>query len=116
MATTMIKNKLGNKTYTSYWPCDADAAKGLCDVALQGTWQVFEKIGETGNETVTDGYFDVFVMLQSNETKQKTYLNFAMPLKKNENDIFDALQGKTINNVKADKVYIIKMRKISLAK
>ena len=106
MSVSMIRNKLGDKSYINYWPCDADAAQGLCDVALQGTWQVFEKIGESGSDNVTDGYFDVFAVIQSEETEDKAYFGFAIPLNKNEGDVFNALKGKTINGVKADKVYV----------
>jgi len=113
MAKSMIRQKLGDKTFTSYVPATAENAKGLAEL-MPGEYEIFELVGESGDKTVTDGYYDVTVMLQD-ETKLKTYVSFSMKLNKNEEDIFNAFQGKTINGVKADEVYILGMKKVVIA-
>ena len=114
MAKSMIRQKLGEKTFSSYVPATAENAKGLAEL-MPGEYEIFELVGESGDKTVTDGYYDVTVMLQNDETKSKTYIGFAMKLNKNEEDIFNAFQGKTINGVKADEVYILGMKKVVIA-
>jgi hypothetical protein len=107
MATSMIRQKLGKKTFNNYVPAGADDAKALVDAVMPGEYEIFEKVGESGTETVSDGYKKFTVMLRSEETHQKTYLNLVVPNAKNETDIKSALSGKTVNGVKADVVYVM---------
>ena len=107
MATSMIRQKLGKKILVNYVPSDADNAKALVDAVMPGEYEIFEKVGESGTETVSGGYKKFTVMLRDDETHKKTYLNLVVPNSKNETDIKTALSGKTINGVKADAVYVM---------
>jgi len=107
MATSMIRQKLGNKTFVNYVPADADNAKAFADGVLPGEYEVFQLVGETGNETVSGGYKKYTVMLKDEETHKSTYLNIVVPLGKTSSDIRSALLGKTFNGVKADRVIVL---------
>ena len=111
---SMIRQKLGNKTFTSYVPATAENAKNLADAVLPGEYEILEKVGESGSDTVSGGYRFWSVMIK-NSSDLKTYLSFVAPLSKNSNDIINALKGKTFNDVKADRVVIINSRTVNLA-
>ena len=49
-------------------------------------------------------------MIQQTDNGAKAYLNFTIPTSKHEGDVISALQDKTINGVKADKIIIVGMR------
>jgi len=114
MAISMIRQKLGNKTFTNYVPATDENAKYFADALLPGEYQILTKVGENGNDTVSDGYRIYSVMIKD-ENDLKTYLTFAAPLNKTSDDIIEALKGKTFNDVKADKVVVINSRTINLA-
>jgi hypothetical protein len=113
-AVSMIRQRLGNKTFTSYVPATDENAKALADAVLPGEYEILTKVGESGSETVSDGYRHWVVMIK-NENDVKTYLSFVSPLNKDSNDVISALKGKTFNGVKADEVVIINSRTIQLA-
>jgi len=116
MATkSMIRQKLGNKVFTSYVPATDEDAKSFADALLPGEYEILALKGETGSDSVTDGYRVWSVMIKSDETDTKAYLTFATPLNKTSDDIINALSGKTFNNVKADEVIIINARAIQFA-
>ena len=114
-AVSMIRQKLGNKVFTSYVPASDTDAKNFAEALLPGEYEVLSKVGETGNDNVTDGYRIWSVMIKSSETDTKTYLTFATPLNKTSKDIISALTGKTYNDVKADEVVIINARAVQFA-
>ena len=114
MAKSMIKQTLGDKNFTSYVPAGADEAKALAEAVMPGKIEIFEMVSEGGNDNVTDGYKKYSVMLKSEETGIKTYLNLVVPLSKNEHDIQEALKGKTFNGVKADIVYVFSEREYKI--
>jgi len=111
---SMIRQKLGNKVFTTYVPATDENAKNFAETLLPGEYEVLTKIGENGSDNVTDGYRFWSVMIK-NTNDLKTYLTFAAPLNKSSNDIISALKGKTFNNVKADEVVIINSRTINLS-
>ena len=111
---SMIRQKLGNKTFTSYVPATAENAKGLADAVLPGEYEILEKVGEAGSDAVTGGYRFWTVMVK-NDADLKTYLSFVAPLSKSSNDIITALKGKTFNGVKADNVVVINSRTVNIA-
>jgi len=115
MAVSMIRQKLGNKTFTSYVPADDENAKSLADAVLPGEYEILTKVGETGSDTVSDGYRHWVVMIKNTETDVKTYLSFVAPLGKSSNDIINALKGKTFNNVEAKEVVILNSRTVNLS-
>ena len=114
-AVSMIRQRLGNKTFTSYVPATAEAAKSFAEALLPGEYEILEKIGENGNDNVTDGYKIFTVMIESDETHDKTYLTFVSKIGKTSDDVIAGLKGKTFNGVKADKVVVINSRKVTLA-
>ena len=111
---SMIRQKLGNKVFTTYVPATDENAKEFAETFLPGEYEVLAKVGENGSDNVTDGYRVWSVMIK-NSNDLKTYLTFASPLDKSSGDIISALKGKTFNNVKADEVVIINSRTINLA-
>ena len=116
MATkSMIRQKLGNKVFTSYVPATDEDAKAFADALLPGEYEILALKGEIGSDSVTDGYRVWSVMIKSDETDTKAYLTFATPLSETSDDIINALSGKTFNNVKADEVVIINARAVQFA-
>jgi hypothetical protein len=115
MATSMIRQKLGNKIFTCYVPADDENAKALADGVLPGEYQVFKLVGESGSDTVSDGYKKYTVMLKDEESHKSTYLTIVVPKTKNSSDIRNALLGKTFNTVKADKVIVLNEREYTIA-
>lgn len=114
-AVSMIRQKLGKKVFTSYVPASDTDAKNFAEALLPGEYEVLSKVGETGNDNVTDGYRIWSVMIKSSETDTKTYLTFATPLNKTSKDIISALKGKTYNDVKADEVVVINARAVQFS-
>ena len=114
MAVSMIRQKLGNLTLTSYVPASDENAKALADAVLPGKYEIFTKIGESGNETVTGGYKKFTVMVK-NESGLKTYFNIVTSQSKTSTDVINALKGKTFNTVKADTVYVLNERDYTIA-
>jgi len=107
---SMIVNEFSNgKSLTSYVPAGATEAQAFADAVLDGETTVFEQTSVAGSDSV-DTARPVDVMIQDKETGSKTYLNFVIPTSKHEGDVIAALQDKTVNGVKADKVVIVGMR------
>ena len=111
MAISMIRQKLGNKTFTNYVPAGADDAKSFADSFLPGEYEILEKVGESGSDTATEARF-YSVMLRNEESHEKTYLSFYAKSNKADSDVISALKGKTFNGVKADTVIILNARKV----
>lgn len=106
---SMIRNKLGEKTLTMYVPAGSTEAQAFADAVLDGETKVYEALSVSGSDLV-DTARDVNVMIQQESTGAKTYLRFIVKSTKHEGDVITALQGKTFNGVKADKVVIVGMR------
>jgi hypothetical protein len=112
MAVSMIRQKLGNKTFTNYVPAGDEDAKSFADALMPGEYTILTKVGESGSDNVTQSRKWV-VMLRSEETHEKTYLTFYAPISKTSDDVKNALTGKTFNGVKADTIVVITARKYS---
>jgi len=110
MAVSMIRQKLGNKTFTSYVPADDENAKAFADALMPGEYEILKKTGENGSDTVTQSR-KWTVMIRNEETHEKTYLTFYSPISKSSDDVKSALSGKTFNGVKADTIVVINARK-----
>ena len=108
---TLIKNQLGDKTHSFSLACDDKTAETFCSTFLDGEYAGYKFAGTTGTDT-GQSYLDVRIMIK-NTLGAKTYLNFAMPTNKTENDIYSALAGKTFNSVKADYIALIGMRTVA---
>jgi len=115
MGVCMIKNKLGQKVFTSYVPAGDEEAKAFADSFLVGEYEIFKKIGESGSDVVTGGYKKFTIMLKDDDAKLSTYLNVVVPQGKSSTDIRNALLGKTFNGVKADRVIVLNERKYTIA-
>ena len=115
MATSMIRQKLGNKTFNNYVPADSDSAKAFADAVLVGEYEILELVGESGSDSVANGYKKYTIMLKDETTHKSTYLNIVVGLGKTSTDIRNALLGKTFNGVKADKVIVLNERDYSVA-
>lgn len=115
MATSMIRQKLGNKTFNNYVPANSTDAQALADAVLPGEYEILELVGETGTETVSGGYKKYTVMLKDDTTHKSTYLNIVVGQGKTSSDIRNALTGKTFNGVKADRVIVLNEIKYSVA-
>ena len=115
MATCMIRQKLGSKTFTSYVPADDENAKALADAVLPGEYEILKLVGESGSDTVTGGYRKYTVMLKDDETHKSTYLNIVVSQGKTSTEVRSALLGKTFNGVKADRVIVLNERVVTIA-
>jgi len=113
-AISMIRQRLGDKTFTSYVPATDEKAKAFAEALMPGEYEVFSKVGDSGSDSVSDGYKTWLVMVK-NEAGLKTYLSFATPLGKTSDDVINALVGKTFNSVKADRVIVINSRSVTFA-
>jgi len=110
MAKSMIVNEFDNgKRLTCYVPAGATEAQSFADAVMESKTTVFEQTSTAGSDIV-DTARHVDVMIQQTDTGAKAYLNFIIPTAKHEGDVISALQDKTINGVKADKIVIIGMR------
>lgn len=109
MARSMIRNVLGTKTLTMYVPAGNVEAQAFADAVLDGETKVYEAVSTLGSDVV-DTARNVSVMVQDDTTGSKAYMAFLIKSTKHEGDVISALQGKTFNGVKADKVVVIGMR------
>lgn len=108
MSKSMIKNTLGTKVLTMYVPSGSTEAQAFADAVLDGETKVYEQLSEAGTDTATTARY-VNVMIQQDSTGSKVYMKFIIKTSKHEGDVISALQGKTFNGVKADKVVVIGM-------
>jgi len=111
MAKTLIRNVLGGKSFSFYVPATDEKAQEFCATILEGEYEGLIEKGVEGNDTVTGGYNKVTVLIEDN-AGQKLYLNMACPITKSEEDIYNALNGVTLNGVHADKLYVTRMSRV----
>ena len=112
MAKSLIRNQLGEKVYSIYLPCGNGEAQSFADGVLEGTYAVLELSETSGSDQVVEAE-DVTVFYEEEETGKRGYLRLIVKSSKSEEDIINALVGKTYNGIKADKVVIISMRTVS---
>ncbi|SFV58274.1 hypothetical protein MNB_SM-7-1321 [hydrothermal vent metagenome] len=113
MARSMIRNKLGAKTKTFYVPATDEQAQSFATDFLEGEWSVLSFVGEEGSDAVTTAN-DVNVMVKATDGA-KTYFSFLADSSKDEDAIFTALKGLTINGVKVEEAYILGMRPVTFS-
>ena len=111
---TLVRNTLGNKTFSFALPADDTVAQTFCADFLDGEYAGFIESSTVGSDSGIVEYNDILVIVK-NEIGAKTYLSFACKANKTETEIYAALLGKTFNTVKADYLYITKMTAIALA-
>ena len=112
MAQSLIRNKVGTKTYNIYVPSDDVNAQTFADAVLEGTYSVLAQTSSVGSDLVTEAE-DVTIFYEEDATKKRNYLRFLAKSTITEEDIINALVGKTYNGIKADKVVIISMRTVT---
>ena len=77
---------------------------------LDGTYAIYERTTEKGNET-EQAVNQVTITGESADERKATFSFYASA---NKNPDESALKGKTFNSVKFDKVYIISFQQISI--
>ncbi|MEN4046199.1 hypothetical protein [Sulfurimonas sp. NWX367] len=112
MAQSLIRNKVGEKTYNIYVPADDVNAQTFADAVLEGTYAVLAETSVAGSDVVTEAE-DVTIFYEEDATKKRNYLRFLAKTTVDEEQIINALVGKTYNGIKADKVVIISMRTVT---
>lgn len=113
MAKSIVVNRFNGKNHHISLPCaDTVAATFAADV-LDGEYQVFQLDTELGTETEVS-YKEMQVMVKNSTSKMKTYLNMKVKTSKNEQDVFSALIGLTINGIIVDEAFIISDRLVTL--
>lgn len=109
MAKSMILQKMGDKTITNYIPAGHADALAFAEAVMDGELTVYSQTPPVGSDQVNES-FAVTVMIQQDSDKRKTYLNLVLKETKDEIDLFPALQSKTFNGIKADKIVLIQSR------
>jgi len=112
MAKSLIRNKVGAKKFNIYVPADDEKAKDFADAVLDGTYDVLASSSVAGSDNVTEAE-DVTIFYEEEATGKRAYLRFVSKSSKSEEDIITALQGKTYNGIKADKIVIVSMRTVA---
>lgn len=112
MAKTLVINTLGSKSKSFSLPAGDTAASAFCAAMLDGEYEGYVKQSEVGTDSGIIAYHDVKVQIAS-ETGSKTYFGFAAKVGVTDVEIQNALVGKTINGVKADKVFV-QMREVAV--
>lgn len=109
MAKTLVRNKIAERVFGMALPCDAKDTKAFFEAMLDGTYAIYEKTTEKGNET-EQAVNQVTITGESTDKRKATF-SFYASASKNPDE--SALKGKTFNSVKFDKVYIISFQQIS---
>ncbi|MDD4949646.1 hypothetical protein [Sulfuricurvum sp.] len=105
---SMIKNKLGDTTLTSYLPMTGANAVTLMEAVSEGTYEVFESDGgQVGTDAGVTLCYDVKVQLRDSATGKKDYLNILAKSSVSPEEIQTALTGITINMIKVDEVVVL---------
>ncbi|WP_457622989.1 hypothetical protein [Persephonella sp.] len=114
MAKSLIRNTLGSKTYGFSVPAGATDAVAFADAVLDGEYEVYTKVSESGNENVTSAYH-VRVQIRDSNSDKRDYITIYLDINKNENDLVSALKGKVINGINVDEVVIINFKKVNFS-
>lgn len=113
MAKTLIRNLLGSKTKSFYVPATDTQANSFATDFLEGEWDIHSLVGSEGSDAVTTAN-DVSVMVKATDGT-KTYFNFLADAGKNEDEIFTALKGLTLNGVLVEEAYILGMKQVNFS-
>ena len=107
MSKTRYINQVGDKTFSGVLPATASNAKTILADYFDGESLVLAEVSKSGSSVVTECDI-VDIRLKDTTTGNKTYLiGLPIDINKNSDDIVNALTGKTINQVKADKISVI---------
>lgn len=109
MAKSLVKNKLGSKTYSFYIPADSTSATDFLNL-LDGEYELYEKVSESGNEAVNEA-FRVRVQIRDSQTDKRDYITMYIDTTKNEDDVRNALIGQVVNGINVDEVVIIEFKR-----
>ena len=113
MAKSLIRNKLGQKVKSFYVPATDALATDFATNFLDGEYEVLAYVGTEGSDAVTVAN-DVNVMVKATDGT-KTYFSFLADSTKDENAIFSALKGLTLNGVLVAEAYILGMKQVQFS-
>ena len=108
MATSMVRNQLGGIVKHFRLPADVKTAQAFCDKALQGTYQIFQKTGQSGDPNGVTEAILVKVLVRDRDTGKHYYLNFYAKPTVDKNDVVNALSDWT----GADDIIILDFRRM----
>lgn len=113
MAKSLVRQQLGDRTFSFVLPADGATAKTFVEANIDGEYAILESVSKSGSDVETK-VLDTTVTIKS-ASEHKVTFSFYAKSTADENSIRAALKAKTFNGVKADDVYIIGMRSIVLA-
>jgi len=102
MATTLVKNLLGEAMFTSYFPCSAVNAKAVADKYLDGTYEVFSQESKVGTQAIVAGTvgYRYKAQISDSTSGKKAYVEFIAKATQSPDSIENVLKGVTYNDVK----------------
>ncbi|MDT8338744.1 MAG: hypothetical protein RQ763_06070 [Sulfurimonas sp.] len=113
MAKSLIRNKLGDKVKSITVPTNDLNAIAFATDFLDGEWEVLQHTGTEGSDVETVAN-EVNVMVKS-LAGTKTYFSFLAKNTMNEDEIFTAIKGLTINGVLVEQAYILGMKQVNFS-
>ncbi len=109
MAKSLVRNKLGSKTYGFIIPADSTSATDFLAL-LDGEYELYEKVSEAGSELVPEA-FKVRLQIRDTNSDRRDYLTMYVDTTKNEDDVRNALVGQVVNGINVDEVVIIEWKR-----
>lgn len=106
MGKTLVRNHVGEKTFTLYLPCSDTEASAFAGDILDGSSEIYGMDSSSGNE-LAPNVIEYVVTGQTKADKRKTTISFYALPSKTEADIVTALTNKTFNGVKFEEIFII---------
>lgn len=111
MAKAIIRNLINEQVKTIEVPCTGEEAVAFADEFLEGEYEVLEFESETGTDSGSNtGAMQMNIMAKNSTTGEKVYFSLVADSGKNENEVFAAIKGLTLNNVLIDTVYCLGMK------
>lgn len=110
---TLVRNKLGNRTYGFALPCTGEAANTFCQNFLDGEYSIYESKSKVGNPAEAK-VSKVTVTGKNSASKDKVTFSFYAKPTLNEDEIRTALLNITANGVKLDEIYVINMEVVQV--
>ena len=109
MATSMVKNVLGEEMFTSYFPCSAVNAKTIAEKYLDGTFEVFSQESQVGTQAIPAGTvgYRYKAQISDSTTGKKGYVEFIAKASQDPSTIEAVLKGLTYNDTKNSLSFVI---------
>ena len=111
MANAIIRNLINGKVKTIKVPCTGEEAVAFADEFLEGEYEVLEFDTEVGTDSNDNtGAMEMQIMVKNSTTDLKAYFTLVAKSGKDEDEVFTALKGLTLNGVLVDTVYCLGMK------